>query len=229
MSARGGAWLVTASGTEIGKTYVTAGLARAFRALGAEVDVRKPVMSGVDPDRLDLSDAGRLLDAIGHDPSPDAVASISPWWFEAPLSPDMAAAREGRSIDFDALLQFCKSAVSGRAGTLLIEGAGGVMAPLDRTRTMLDLAAGLGVPALLVGGTYLGAISHVLTAQLALAARGVAIDAVVLSESACSPVEPDRTRDAVARFLAGPPVLVIPRDDPGGDAMARLAARLARR
>ncbi len=66
---------------------------------------------------------------------------------------------------------------------MLIEGAGGVMSPIDDSHTVLDLIAGLGHPAVLVTGSYLGAISHTLTAICALKSRGVPIQGVLVSES----------------------------------------------
>ena len=79
---------------------------------------------------------------------------MSPWRFAAPLSPDMAASRERRSIPFDALVAHCRAA-SERRGVTLIEGIGGVMTPLDAEHTVLDWIAALGAPALLVVGSYL--------------------------------------------------------------------------
>src|SRR6185437_15627892 len=114
------AFFVTATGTDIGKTYVTAGLIRHLRAQGKVVSALKPVVSGFgDPC---VSDTGLLLAALGEQPSDDAVARLSPWRFAAPLSPDMAAAREDRAIDFDALLRFCRRGIAGCDGTLFIEG-----------------------------------------------------------------------------------------------------------
>ena len=147
---------VTASGTEVGKTFVACGLARAWQSAGWQVAAIKPVMSGFDPERLEESDAGRLLTACGRAVTADSVTSVSPWRFEAAISPDMAAARAGVEIDFEALLHFCRRAQAQATDVLIVEAAGGVMAPLTQTRTMLDWAAALGAPVLLVGGTYLG-------------------------------------------------------------------------
>lgn len=219
------ALFVTGAGTEIGKTFVAAGLARAWRARGHEVAVAKPIMSGFDPDDLAGSDAGLLLAAIGVEPTADAVARIAPWRFAAPLSPDMAAAREGRPIDFAALLQFCQGAIAAAPGRLLIEGAGGAMAPVGIGHTGLDLLRALRLPALLVGGTYLGAISHLLTAHAALRGAGVAVAACVLSESEASPVPPDEIAATVRRHLGATAVTLVRRGTAAGD-LDRLAATL---
>src|SRR3546814_10354844 len=106
---------------------------------------------------------------------------MSPWRFRAPLSPDMAAAREGRTVPFDDLVDHCRDRLAAAAGPLLIEGVGGAMVPLDECHTVLDWMAALALPALLVSGTYLGAISHTLTALAALDARGISVSGIVLS------------------------------------------------
>ena len=102
-----------------------------------------------------------LLDVQGEAVSPQSVAALSPWRFAAPLSPDMAAQMEGRSIEFDQVAAFCR--MPRDAAVLLIEGAGGAMTPLTQDRTMLDLAVSLRVPVILAAGSYLGSLSHTLT------------------------------------------------------------------
>ncbi len=163
---------ITATGTDVGKTYVAASLIRLFRQMGRTVDAIKPVVSGFDPAAAATSDPGILLEALGLPPTADEIQRISPWRFRAPLSPDLAARREGRAIDVDQVIAFCRSAVERRADLLLIEGVGGVMVPLDGQRTILDVMMALRLPLILVTGSYLGAISHTLTAvELAVPAR----------------------------------------------------------
>src|SRR3546814_6253389 len=89
---------ITASGTDVGKTVVTALLARQLRARGQTPDVLKPVLSGFDPATRATSDAGVLLSALDLPVTEAALDRMSPWRFRAPLSPDMAAAREGRTV-----------------------------------------------------------------------------------------------------------------------------------
>jgi dethiobiotin synthetase len=218
---------VTASGTELGKTFVTAGLARAFRAAGRDVAVLKPIMSGADPADLPATDAGRLLAAIGRPVTRESVAAIAPWTFPEPISPDMAAALAGTPIDFATLLQFCRKARADAPDILLIEGVGGVMAPITGTRTVLDWAHALGHPALLVAATHLGAISHALTAHLALATRAIPVAGLVLSESADNPVPPAQTADTLARHLPATPVTLVRRGIGADIGLSSLAASLA--
>jgi dethiobiotin synthetase len=125
---------VAGAGTEIGKTYVTAALTRRLRALGRGVRTLKPLASGVPPlDAADFaeSDTGRLLAAQGLATTPETVAACSPWRFTAPLSPDLAATREGRTLALDDLVGWCRREIAATPPdtTLLIEGVGGVMSP----------------------------------------------------------------------------------------------------
>jgi dethiobiotin synthetase len=203
------ALFVTATGTDVGKTYVTAGIIRAARQLGRPASAIKPIMSGYDPP--EASDAAILLEAMGKPATPENIAAISPWRYAAPLSPDMAAAREGRSIPLPRILAFCRAAIRAAPGLLLIEGVGGTMVPLDGVHTVRDWIAELKTPALLVAGTYLGTISHTLTAAGALLTKGGNIAAIVLSESETSPVPPEETAAAIAKFLPGIALHIIPR------------------
>ncbi len=194
------ALFVTGTGTGVGKTVVAAALCRELRAMGRGVRALKPVISGWDSDDVPASDTGMLLTSLGAPLTHEAVDAVSPWRFAAPLSPDMAAAREGRRLDVEAILAFCRAA---EGDPLLIEGVGGVMVPLDDRHTVLDWMAALGIPALLVAGSYLGTISHTLTALAALRARAIPVAGLAISESPESPVPLAETRDTILRH-AGP-------------------------
>ena len=202
---------VTATGTDVGKTYVVAGLIRAGRRAGHAMTALKPVMSGVDAATAPVSDAAMLLDALGEPVTAEAIARVAPWRFAAPLSPDMAAALEGRSLDAVAVVEACRTAIAPHRLTL-IEGVGGVMVPLDRSSTILDVVAALDLPVLLVSATGLGAISHCLTAYEVLRARGCEPRVIVLNETRGSSVPTGSTRDTLAAFVGDTPLLVIPRD-----------------
>ena len=204
-------YFVTATGTELGKTFTSAALLHGARQAGLAVAALKPVASGIDDDNLADSDPAVLLAAQEIPCDWAAVERICPWHFRAPLSPDMAAAREGRGVPFDDLLRFCRATLDGPAGFALVEGVGGVMAPIDARHTVLDWVAALEIPALLVAGTYLGTISHTLTALAVLAGRGVPVAALILSQSPDSPVPPAETAAAIARFAPDLPILHVPR------------------
>lgn len=218
---------VSATGTDVGKTFVTTGLIRHFRDAGRAVDAIKPVVSGFDPAAWQESDPAALLAALGRPIALDEVERISPWRFEAPLSPHMAARSEGRSIAFQEVVEFCRGATAGRRGVLLIEGIGGIMVPLDDHRTVLDLISILRIPIILVAGTYVGTISHTLTCLEVLVRRNLNVAAVVVSESAGSAAALGDTVATVQRYADSIDVVGVPRLAPGaGDdpAFSRIAA-----
>jgi dethiobiotin synthetase len=192
---------------------VTLRLVEELRAAGRSAQALKPVASGFDAAHPEGSDTALLSRAQGLDLTEKSLDAVSPWRFAAPLSPDMAASRERRSIQFDVLVAYCRAA-SERRGVTLIEGIGGVMTPLDAEHTVLDWIEALRTPALLVVGSYLGTLSHSLTAASALRARGVTIAGVVVSESEEQPVPAAETAATLARFLAPVPVRVLPRSAP---------------
>ena len=220
-------YFITGTGTDIGKTWVSCALLRHWRVQGLTTRAFKPVMSGVDTNDLARSDAGQLLLAQGLAVTAANVAEIAPWRFTAPLSPDMAAAAEGRHIDFDELLAFNRRSTSADLRTItLIEGVGGVMVPLDERHTVLDWAEALTVPVVLVAGSYLGSMSHTLTALLALKTRGIPVAAVVVNETPASGVALDATLGSLARHAQGIPLLGIRQALPEAGITA-LAAHLA--
>jgi dethiobiotin synthetase len=205
------AYFVTATGTDIGKTFVTAGLIRHLREAGKRVDALKPLVSGFDLVTAAISDPGVLLEALEIPITPESLDRISPWRFAAPLSPDMAAARESRRVPYDGIVSLCREAVAKHQGTLFIEGVGGVMVPLDEKRTVLDWMAALDVPAIVVAGTYLGTISHTLTALDVLGRANVKVAALVLNDSGDGAVPIGETRATLARFAPSVPIAKIPR------------------
>jgi dethiobiotin synthetase len=204
---------ITATGTDIGKTYLACALIRRLRLLGQSVDALKPVASGFDPARPAGSDAGLLLQALGKPVTNEEIARISPWRFAASLSPDLAARREGHTLDFDAVVDFSRKAGQADCGTLLIEGIGGVMVPLDGRHTVLDWMAALQAPALLVAGSYLGTLSHTLTCLEVLRHRDIALRAVIVNESADSTVSLDDTIASLSQYTRRIPVITIRRND----------------
>jgi dethiobiotin synthetase len=192
-----------------------------LREHGKAARAFKPVVSGFDIATAAISDPGVLLDAMAEKITPEALDRVSPWRFAAPLSPDMAAAREGKALDFDAILAACLAEAG--EGTLFIEGVGGVMVPLDACHTVLDLMAALKLPLILVAGSYLGTISHTLTALDALRRRDLTIAALVVNGSGDGAVPLDETISAIARFAPGVPIAAIPRVKSWLNARAELA------
>ncbi|MBU6508281.1 MAG: dethiobiotin synthase [Alphaproteobacteria bacterium] len=201
---------VTGAGTDVGKTFVACRLIAELRRRGHTVAAFKPLASGFDPAQPETSDPGALLTALGESVSPAALDRIAPFRYRAALAPDMAAEAEGKRVDFDTVVAFSRRAAT-TADTVVIEGVGGVMSPIAERYTVLDWIVALGVPTLLITGTYLGAQTHALTALAALQRRSVAVHAVVASETAGSTVGLSDSARSLARFVAPVPVVTIPR------------------
>jgi dethiobiotin synthetase len=200
---------VTGTGTDVGKTFVTVGLIRYLRAAGRAADAIKPIVSGFNAEDPASSDPVILLEALGR-PAAE-LDRICRWRFAAPLAPAMAARKEGHPVEFNALVDFSRRAVVGHRDMMFIEGVGGIMVPLDETHTVIDWMTALRLPLLLVAGSYVGTISHTLTALQVLARRNLDVAAVVVSESADSAAPLEETVATIARFADSIEVIGIPR------------------
>ena len=207
---------VAGSGTDVGKTYVTASLARSLCSSGRRVRVLKPLASGLPPaddPAFTTSDPAVLLAAAGLPVTEETLDACCPWRFAAPLSPDMAAAAEGRSVALADIVAWVRGALAEPSHEMvLVEGVGGAMSPIAADATGLDLAEALGAPVLLVCGTYLGAISHGLTALAALRSRGLEPLGLVVNESLGADPPFGATVQAFRRFASTVEVHPLRRD-----------------
>jgi dethiobiotin synthetase len=170
---------VTGTDTAVGKTAVACALARLLVERGIPLRVRKPVESGChrEQGRLIPADALRLQAAAR---SAEPLETICPWPLQAALSPERAARLAGVALSLDVLKAACENGVSDK-DFLLVEGAGGFLAPLAPGARAAELAATLKRPVLLVAADRLGCLNHVLLTAEAIAARGLALAAVVLN------------------------------------------------
>jgi len=199
---------VAGTGTDIGKTHVACALLTSVIAGGMTADAFKPVVSGFDPLDPASSDPARLAAAVGE---PEALHRISPLRYRAALAPNLAARLEGDVLELNALISACQARLARPdRDLLLIEGAGGVMSPLTDTATNLDLMVALNLPILLVAGSYLGTVSHVLTALEVVRARGLSVAAIAMSQSLEAP-DLHQTAEMLQAFAPGIPVLTVPR------------------
>ena len=219
---------MTATGTDIGKTHVGAAYLRHRRERGEMPFAVKPLMSGYDPSRLEESDAGRLLAACGLDATEANVNAVCMKRFPDPLSPNVAARQSGVPLDYDDILAFVNSRLLLNDGPGLVEGAGGVMSPVTDNWTHADLISDLAMPCFLVTASYLGAVSHTLTALESLSRRSVPVLAVIVSQPSADAGAPTPLVDELARWtdlpLLAAPFARRPADlEPLAVEMSRLA------
>jgi dethiobiotin synthetase len=172
---------VTATGTGAGKTYVTRGIARSLRRRGTQPIALKPFETGVDPDPLD---ALALANACGL---PQLATEAAFYRARAPLAPYAASLQHAIAAPDLARIARRIEELASAADSVWIEGAGGLLVPLDAQNSIADFAARLAWPVLLVAPDQLGVLSHVLTAIEAAERRGLTIAAVVLAQLARNP------------------------------------------
>ncbi len=165
------AFLVTGTDTGVGKTYVTCQLVRALRKAGVDAVGYKSVCCG---ERTDAE----LLVAASENVEP--IEALNPIWYQAPVTPAVAAELEGKPVSLDAI-QAHAEALAERHDVLLMEGVGGWEVPMTRTETFSDLAQALGWPVILVAANRLGALNHTLLTERAIQDRGLEILAVILN------------------------------------------------
>lgn len=206
---------VTGTDTGIGKTHASVALLHALRARGLTACGMKPVASGCVATAAGLrnEDAEALIAA--SDPVP-AYADCNPVALAEPIAPHVAAELAGLSITL-APLRAAYGRLAARAERVVVEGAGGWMAPLASDLMQADLARALGLPVILVVGLRLGCISHAL-----LSARAIRADGCALAGWIANRIDPAMEQAeaslATLRARLGAPLLGVLAH--GGDARA---------
>lgn len=214
---------VSGSGTGVGKTWITTGLARALRESGRSVAALKPLETGCEPDPLD---ALALAHACGR---PEVAHAPGFYRARLPLAPAAATASgEPPPPRLEALVASIESAARG-ADDLIVEGAGGLLVPIDAEHDLVDLARALSLPVLLVAPDILGTISHTRATVEAAASRQVRIAAIALTQPGPQTDLSAATNAALLRERTGLPVLRFDHrpEGPEPEALAELVARLS--
>jgi len=219
---------ITATGTGAGKTFVSRGLAAALTAQGRRVAALKPLETGVisseDPSSQPATDAALLARACAQ---PELSAAPGFYRAAVPAAPYAVSLATGSPApDLDRLAQAVRLAAAG-SDLVLVEGAGGLLVPLDREHTIADLIASLGLPVLLVAPNTLGVLSHALTAAESAARRSLPIAALVLTDLAPASDTSDPSRPYNAAILAERlpfPILRFPHCADGSDRTLATAA-----
>lgn len=162
---------ITGTDTDVGKTVATSQLLRAFAANGLCAVGMKPVASGCEWRDGALWNADVAAHAAASNVAAP-LALVNPYRFEPPISPHLAARQAGVSVDLDHLAD-CAHQLAQLADVVIVEGAGGWLAPLSDTASMQDLAVKLAAPVILVVGMRLGCLNHALLSARAIEASGL--------------------------------------------------------
>jgi len=189
---------VTGTDTGIGKTWVTAALARAYAAQGLRVAALKPYVSGCQEDGT-FADVEALCSASSP---PLRPAQCNLYAFAPPIAPHWAAQAAGMAMDRERLTAFVREQSKDR-DIVLVEGAGGALVPLGPHWDTLDWVKDLGGQVLLVVGLRLGAINHARLTEEAILARSLAYAGWVGNQ--CQPQAPAQgTLESLQQWLKGP-------------------------
>ena len=197
---------VTGTDTDVGKTWVAAGLTAALRRRGLGAVYFKPIQSGCPQEggRLIPTDARLARDLAGLQESLDLLTPIA---LRLALAPGVAAAQAGVEVDPGRIAAALRD-LAGRYEFFVVEGAGGLYVPLiDTSFLVLDLIRWLQLPVLVVARAGLGTINHtVLTVKAALAA-GIEVAGIILNRYPEKPGLAAETNPGVIAALTGVPVL----------------------
>jgi dethiobiotin synthetase len=205
---------ITSTGTNIGKTYLTSLIIKKAQALNFKVNAIKPIISGFNIENFNTTDTGIISAALGKNQS--SIEEVSPWRFEAPLSPDQAAYKENKEIVFKELIDFCLknlNPIKNINDIVLIEGVGGTMVPINNKYTTLDLMKALDIPVILIIGSYLGSISHTLNAYEVLIQNNININSIVISESEENNIGINQTRKTLLNHIKNISIFPLKRGD----------------
>lgn len=217
---------VTGTDTGIGKTRIAAALLRGLCAEGHRAVGMKPVAAGFEPGTGVNGDVVALCEA-GNVDAP--LSWRNPYAFAEPVAPHLAAASAGVTIELSVIAE-AAGKLGARADTVVVEGAGGALVPINRTRDMLDIAAELALPVLVVVGMRLGCLNHALATALAVQRRGLALAGWIAN---ALPPGMDRLAenvDALTERLGSPPVALAGQGErPAFDASRLAMLGLARR
>jgi dethiobiotin synthetase len=202
---------ITGTDTGVGKTLVAAAIANWFMRHGHRTAVCKPIATGCVHRREGLvSEDAEFL--AHHADAKFPLDTICPQRFAEPLAPAIAAERAGQSIEWK-LIDEAIQTMASDSDVLIVEGVGGIMAPIETRRTVLDIARCLSLPAIVVARPGLGTINHTLLTLHALRSGTIPIAGVVINQyppDTPSTAEETNPR-AIEKWGKVPVLCVVPR------------------
>ncbi len=202
-------FFIAGTDTGVGKTVIAAGLASFYRQLGMRVGVMKPIESGCKrlKDGLYPQDALFLKKMSA---SSDELDQIVPYRLELPVTPSVAAEMEGIEIDLEKVKRIYQQ-LECNYDLMLVEGVGGLLAPLYKRLTSVDLVRLLGIPMIVVARNRLGTINHTLLTVEHARQCGLTLVGVIINNCDPDPDVSSETNPGVIKQLSGLPLVgVIP-------------------
>jgi dethiobiotin synthetase len=167
------AFFITGTDTEVGKTHVACQLIEQYVSQGQKVIGMKPVAAGCERvNGVWVNEDVQQLTAASNVDVP--LALVNPYCFNEPIAPHLAAEKAGVTIEIDTIVKAFKQ-LQTMADVVIVEGAGGLLVPLNDDEDMADLAAALDIPIILVVGLKLGCINHSFLTAEAIKARGISL------------------------------------------------------
>jgi dethiobiotin synthetase len=200
-------FFITGTDTGVGKTLVAVAITRALVARGLRTAVMKPVAAGA----IDTPDGPRnddALELLGASNVAAAYEDVNPWLL-APASPHLAARADGVTIRHETIVASYWR-LAAMSDVLVVEGAGGWLAPISATATMADIAEKLALPVILVVGMRLGCLNHALLTREAIRARGLAFRGWIANKLAMEMPLVAANIDTLSSRFGTPPLAVVP-------------------
>lgn len=195
--ARG--YFVTGTDTGVGKTYVSCLLVRALVGAGLKVAVMKPVAAGLEPDGS--NEDVRLL-SVASNVLADR-ADVNPYAFAPPVAPHIAAELAGVSVQLDRI-QRAYANLQRQSDVVVVEGAGGLLVPLNSELDMSAIPLQLDLPVVLVVGMRLGCLNHALLTVEAIRQRGLKLAGWIANEIDPEMAENERNMKTLMSCISGP-------------------------
>jgi dethiobiotin synthetase len=214
---------ITGTDTEVGKTVVATALVRALVSRGLGVAAMKPVASGSarTPQGLRNDDALALM-AAANVAAP--YERVNPYCFEPAISPHIAAEEARVVIDLDHIGRNFAALAAAPSDCVIVEGAGGWLAPVGPRITMKDIANTLDLPVVLVVGVRLGCINHALLTKLAIESHGARFAGWIANTLATAMPRLKENLETLTRMLGEPPLETVPVLAPGASSLELTAA-----
>ena len=204
---------VTGTDTGVGKTIVTASMARHFHREGLKVGVMKPIETGVQQVSEPGPDAQLLTWAAQ---SADPIDWVSPYRFELPASPLQSAARAGETID-PAVIFKALSKLRKNKDIVFVEGAGGLMVPIRGGYLTCDMVSHLALPMLIVTRPDLGTLNHTLLTTFAARTMGIELSGFLINKMPDTPSEVQKEAPHLLSSIASADLLAVLPEVNGSD------------